>query len=203
VLLTVSKGPETFPVPKVTGMSVADATAAIQAAHLKVGTTTSQYSSSVTVGKVISTSPQAKTELAAGKTVDLVVSGSGVIRGLNSGRCVGVPSGSQNNGTQTVLQDCNNSPSQVWTQTAAGELTTYGGAKCLDVSGANKNDGATVQIWDCAGVPNQQWKVNPDGTIVGVDSGKCLDATGHGTGNGTPIQMWTCTGGDNQKWSRG
>ncbi|HST85712.1 MAG TPA: ricin-type beta-trefoil lectin domain protein, partial [Kineosporiaceae bacterium] len=203
VVLTVSKGPESFPVPKVAKMSVADATAAIRAAHLRVGATTTQYSSSVPAGAVISTSPQAGTELTADQTVDLIVSGSAVIRGQNSGRCVGVPSDSLNNGTQTVLQDCNNSSSQAWTQTSSGELTIDDGAKCLDVAGASKDDGAIVQVWDCAGVPNQRWKVNTDGTIVGVDSGKCLDATDHRTDNGTPIQIWSCTGGDNQKWSRG
>jgi hypothetical protein len=203
VVLTVSKGPESFPVPKVVTMSVADATAAIRAAHLRVGKTTTQFSSSVPAGAVISTSPRAGTELTADQTVDLIVSGSAVIRGKNSGRCVDVPSDSLDNGTQAVLQDCNNSASQAWTLTSSGELTLDDGAKCLDVAGAGKDDGAIVQVWDCAGVPNQQWKVNPDGSIVGVDSGKCLDASGHGTDNGTPIQIWSCTGGDNQKWSRG
>jgi tRNA A-37 threonylcarbamoyl transferase component Bud32 len=203
VLLTVSKGPETFPVPKVAKMSVTAATAAIREAQLRVGTTTSKYSSEVPTGAVISTSPKAGTELTAGESVDLIISGSGVIRGLNSGRCVDVPSGSRDNGTQTILQDCNNSAGQAWTQTSSGELTIDDGAKCLDVAGASKDDGAIVQIYDCAGVPNQRWKVNPDGTIVGVDSGKCLDATDHRTDNGTPIQMWSCTGGNNQRWSRG
>jgi hypothetical protein len=202
VVLTVSKGPEPFPVPDVSGKSVADATAAIQAAHLRVGETTSQYSSSVKVGAVISTSPKTGTQLTADQTVDLIVSGAGVIKGLNSGRCVDIPSDTHDNGIQTVLQDCNGSPGQAWTQTSAGELTTDDGAKCLDVAGASRDDGARVQIWDCAGVPNQKWTINDDGTIVGVDSGKCLDATDHRSDNGTPIQMWSCNGGDNQKWSR-
>jgi hypothetical protein len=202
VVLTVSKGPERIPVPDVSQMTVHDATAALADAHLKVGETTNEFSA-VEPGKVISTSPKSGTKVAPGESVDLVVSkGGGIIKGLQSGRCIDVPGGSQNNGTQVALQDCNGGPSQIWTLGASKQLTVYGITKCLDVANASSDDGAVVQIYDCTGGANQQWAINPDGSIVSLSSGKCLDATNFGTGNGTPIQIWTCGGGVNQKWSR-
>jgi eukaryotic-like serine/threonine-protein kinase len=205
VVLTVSKGPELVGVPDVSGKFVDDATAALKAAQLKVGTTSNQSSLTVQQGQVISTSPKTGTQIAPGQAVDLVVSSGtsgAIIKGLVSGRCVDVPAGVQNNETRTILEDCTGGDNQSWTATPAQQLTLYGGTKCLDVAGGSDADGAAVQLYDCNGGANQQWTVNPDGTIVGVGSGKCLDATDHGTENGTTIQIWSCTGGDNQKWSR-
>jgi hypothetical protein len=202
VNLVVSKGPQLVAVPDVGGFTVTQATGELLAAKLKVGTTTSQYYPAVPVGQVISTSPNIGTRIAAGQPVNLLVSGAGVLKGLASGRCLDVPSGSQVNGTRTVLQDCNGGTSQAWAASPSGQLTVYGGTKCLDVAGGSTDDGAIVQIYDCSGGSNQQWTINPDGSIVSAASGKCLDATDHGTDNGTPIQIWSCSGDTNQKWSR-
>jgi hypothetical protein len=202
MVLTVSKGPQLFAVPDVSGKSVDDATAAIKKAHLAVGDSTTAYNAAVSPGQVISTSPKSGTKLVSGRKVDLVIARAATIRGVNSGRCLDVPNGSQNDGTQTVLQDCTGSASQSWVATPAQQLTVFNGTKCLDVAGGATNDGAVVQIYTCNGGTNQQWVINADGSILGVGSGKCLDATDHGTDNGTPMQLWDCTGGDNQKWSR-
>ncbi|MGX6607892.1 ricin-type beta-trefoil lectin domain protein [Micromonosporaceae bacterium Da 78-11] len=127
-------------------------------------------------------------------------SGGGVLRGLQSGRCVDVPGASQTNGTALGLWDCNGGANQSWTATSARQLQVLD-TKCLDASGGGTGDGTAVIIWDCNGGTNQQWNVNGDGTVVGVGSGKCLDATG--TVNGAALVIWTCNGGTNQKWSRG
>jgi O-glycosyl hydrolase len=124
-----------------------------------------------------------------------------VLRGIQSGRCADVPAGTQTNGTQLALWDCNGGANQTFTQTSSNQLQVYG-TKCLDVDAAGTADGTRVQIWDCNGGANQQWTVNSDGTVVGAGSGKCLDATGQGTANGTLLEIWTCNGGDNQRWSR-
>jgi hypothetical protein len=124
-----------------------------------------------------------------------------VLRGIQSGRCADVPAGSQTNGTQLALWDCNGGANQTFTPTSSNQLQVYG-TKCLDVDAAGTADGTKVQIWDCNGGANQQWTVNSDGTVVGAGSGKCLDATGQGTANGTLLEIWTCNGGDNQRWSR-
>jgi hypothetical protein len=123
------------------------------------------------------------------------------IVGGQSARCVDVPNGTTNNGTQVQLWDCGAATGQRWTYTAGRQLTTYGGAKCLDANGAGTSNGTQVIIWDCNGQSNQQWNINPNGTIAGQQSGLCLDATGAGTGNGTKIILWTCSGQANQHWS--
>lgn len=126
-------------------------------------------------------------------------SGSGTIKGVGSGRCLDVPSGSTTDGTQLQVWDCNNGTNQQWTYTAAGELRVYGN-KCLDAGGTG--NGTRVQIYSCWGADNQKWRLNSDGSIVGVQSGLCLDAVASGTANGTLIQLYSCSNGSNQRWTR-
>jgi hypothetical protein len=121
------------------------------------------------------------------------------IVGVQSGRCVDVPTSSTTNGTQVQLWDCHTQVNQSWTLTSGRQLTVYG-TKCLDASGQGTSPGTAVIIWDCHGGTNQQWNVNANGTITGVQSGLCLDATGQGTANGTRIVLWTCNGQSNQQW---
>ncbi|HYN92245.1 MAG TPA: ricin-type beta-trefoil lectin domain protein [Pilimelia sp.] len=127
--------------------------------------------------------------------------GTGPIRGVQSGRCVDVPGAVQTNGTPVALWDCHGGANQAWTLTPSRQLTVYG-SKCLDVFGQGTADGTAVDIFDCNGGTNQQWTLNADGTIVGAGSGKCLDATNAATANGTRLVIWTCTGAANQRWSR-
>ncbi|MCW6007153.1 ricin-type beta-trefoil lectin domain protein [Micromonospora sp. CPCC 205371] len=126
---------------------------------------------------------------------------SGSIVGTQSGRCLEVPGGTTNNGTQTQLWDCTGATNQAWTYTGGKQLTVYGGTKCLDANGRGTSNGTTAIIWDCNGQTNQQWNVNPNGTVTGVQSGLCLDASGAGTANGTRIHLWSCHGGANQQWA--
>ncbi len=131
-----------------------------------------------------------------------VSSGStGVLRGVQSNRCLDVPNVSQNNGTFLDIWDCNGGSNQQWTALSNGELQVYG-SKCLDVPNHATSAGTRVEIWDCNGGANQQWNLNSDGTVVGRESNLCLDVTGQGTANGTQVEIWTCNGGSNQKWSR-
>lgn len=73
VNLVISKGEELFAVPQVKGKSESDAKAALKKASLKASVST-EYSSSVAKGKVISQSKKAGTKLSKGTTVKLVVS---------------------------------------------------------------------------------------------------------------------------------
>ncbi|CAL9652216.1 Endo-1,4-beta-xylanase A [Streptomyces sp. enrichment culture] len=123
----------------------------------------------------------------------------GTIKGVGSGRCLDVPSGSTTDGTQVQLWDCHNGTNQQWTYTDAGELRVYGN-KCLDAAGTG--NGTKVQIYSCWGGDNQKWRLNSDGSVVGVQSGLCLDAVGGGTANGTLIQLYSCSNGNNQRWTR-
>ncbi len=126
---------------------------------------------------------------------------TGVLRGVQSNRCLDVPNVSQNNGTFLQIWDCNGGSNQQWTYLSNGELQVYG-SKCLDVPNHATSAGTRVEIWDCNGGANQQWNLNSDGTVVGRESNLCLDVTGQGTANGTQVEIWTCNGGSNQKWSR-
>lgn len=125
----------------------------------------------------------------------------GVLRGVQSNRCLDVPGQATANQTPLQIWDCNGGTNQQWTALSSGALQVYGN-KCLDVPGHATVAGTRVQIYDCNGGANQQWTLNPDGTVVGRESGLCLDATGQATANGTAVQIWTCNDGANQKWAR-
>ena len=73
VAVLYSSGPSTVGVPDVTGQSAATATATLVAAGFKV-TAIDQSSTSVGVGKVISTNPDAGTQVAPGSTIKIYVS---------------------------------------------------------------------------------------------------------------------------------
>ena len=65
---------QTVTAPPVTGLTQAEAEAAIADAGLSVGTVTTEYSDTVPAGRVIRQDPQAGSDLEAGTPVDLVVS---------------------------------------------------------------------------------------------------------------------------------
>jgi len=72
VSLALSRGPDH--VPNVRRMTVAEATAALQEAQLKLGETTREYSSTVAANRVVESNPGAGSEIAPGTAVSLVVS---------------------------------------------------------------------------------------------------------------------------------
>ena len=126
---------------------------------------------------------------------------SAPLRGLESGRCVDLPAGSNANGTVPALWTCNGGANQQWVLDAAGELAGLG--KCLEVAvPGNAADGTGVRIEDCTGASNQKWTLSADGQVISQASNKCLDVTGHATGNSAALEIWTCNNGDNQKFLR-
>jgi hypothetical protein len=127
--------------------------------------------------------------------------GTSIVRGVGSNRCLDVPNSSTTNGVRLDIWDCNGGSNQSWTLTAAKELRVYGN-KCLDVTSGATTAGTKVELWDCTGGANQQWNVNGNGTITGVQSGLCLDVTSGATANGSTVEIWTCNGGSNQQWTR-
>jgi len=74
VSLSVSTGPAPVAVPNVVGLTLADATTAITAAGLVLGTVKMARSDTVPSGSVISQSPAAGTSVARGSAVNLTVS---------------------------------------------------------------------------------------------------------------------------------
>ncbi|MFJ9282676.1 glycoside hydrolase [Kitasatospora aureofaciens] len=130
---------------------------------------------------------------------------TGELRAAGAGKCLDVPNGSTTAGTQVQLYSCWGGINQIWTHTAADQLSVYGGAgrMCLDASGQGTVPGTKVVVWPCNGQANQQWHVNADGTVTGVQSGLCLDVSGGSTADGAPAQLWTCSGRSNQQWTLG
>jgi parallel beta-helix repeat protein len=124
------------------------------------------------------------------------------IEGVASKLCLGVEGGSATARTPVQILGCNDSASQKWDFTAAGELRTFGGTRCLDVRDASTAPTSVVQSYPCNGGSNQKWKLKSDGTIVGVQSGLCLTVMGAGSRAGTGIDMWPCEGASHQKWDR-
>jgi eukaryotic-like serine/threonine-protein kinase len=74
VTLTLSRGPERHTVPRLPGLSVADAQAALAAQALTLGAQHTAYSDTVKSGLVISSDPAAGTALKRGAAVSVVVS---------------------------------------------------------------------------------------------------------------------------------
>jgi beta-lactam-binding protein with PASTA domain len=74
VTLTLSLGPERYPVPDVIGMELAAARGEIEGTKLKIKEGSGKYSDTIPQGVVISTDPKVNTQLKPGATVTVVVS---------------------------------------------------------------------------------------------------------------------------------
>ncbi len=153
VSLVVSSGPPPVTVPNVVGDTQAAASSAITAQGLTVGSVTTQSSSSVASGDVISESPSAGTSVAKGSAVNLVVSS-----GSGSGSTTAVwipflatPSGSGGL-TGLFLQASNNYTAP----TSANFVTTHPVTVLSDafaetISGSNYSVAGRVLIYEALG----------------------------------------------------
>ena len=74
VTVVVSKGPERYDVPDLTGETTKAATEALEERNLDLGDTSERWHESVDEGEVISSTPAAGTEVKRDATVDVVVS---------------------------------------------------------------------------------------------------------------------------------
>ena len=74
VTLTVSKGPERYAVPTLTGTAAAAAAATLPGGHLALGARTDAYSDTVASGTILTQDPPAGTSVKPGATVAIVVS---------------------------------------------------------------------------------------------------------------------------------
>jgi poly(hydroxyalkanoate) depolymerase family esterase len=128
---------------------------------------------------------------------------SGQLRAVGAGKCLDVPGQSGTPGTRLRIWDCGGGTNQIWTHTAAGDLTVYSGdsRRCLDAEGGRTVAGTAVIIWSCHGGANQKWTLNADGSVTGTQSGLCLEVTGASTANGALARLWTCNGQSNQRWA--
>ena len=116
------------------------------------------------------------------------------------GHCIDVPNREFVRDQQLQMQDCNNSPAQIFTYDPANMHLTIGGL-CVDARGGQPGD--LVRLWPCDGGANQAWKAEQKGDftkLVGVN-GLCLDIRYGSTAAGAPVQSWNCGDSEpNQLW---
>ncbi|WP_437930934.1 glycosyl hydrolase [Sorangium sp. So ce291] len=139
-------------------------------------------------------------DLSTGTTYTLV--------GVQSGRCIDVPSRSTADDVALTLWDCNGGTNQQFRFEAADgghyRIRNVASNKCLDVRGAATADGAAIVQYTCHGNVNQQWAVTDLGgdtlRITSRLSGKSLEAYQAATANGTSVVQWPYSGGAHQRW---
>jgi hypothetical protein len=128
--------------------------------------------------------------------------GPAVLVNAQSGMCLDTAGRAFTDGTTEDIYQCNGTPAQIWSLTAAGQLTQDGGAYCLDDFGLGTTPGTKVVLWSCNDGRNQQWQLQPDGSIQSVNAGLCLDVDGKSSNQGTDMVLWTCDGSASQRWNR-
>lgn len=79
VTVVVSSGPSSVPLPDVTGMTVEQATAALEAAGLVLGTVTTENSAEADPNTVIRSNPEKGSGVAPGSSIDLVIASGKVV----------------------------------------------------------------------------------------------------------------------------
>jgi serine/threonine-protein kinase len=137
VTLTVSSGPSNVTVPPVQGETLTQAKQSLGAAHLKVGTITSQHSGSVQTGAVINSSPTAGQSVPPSSQVNLIVSSGPATKTVPS-----VVGQSQANATSTLQ----GAGFQVQTTTQQSSVTAGNVISQSPTAGTQAQSGSTVSL---------------------------------------------------------
>ncbi len=169
ITIVVSKGKQFIAVPNVVGKSEADAKTAITNAGLKVGTVTTQTSTTVNVGVVFDQSVPADTSVAPGTVIDITVSA-----GVNVPNVVGKALGEAEKAITDSGLKCEVS-------SANSDAVASGLVISQDVTGA-VNPGTTVKIVVSLGPTTPTGGTTGSESTGGTTSG---DATGGTTSGGT------------------
>jgi Ricin-type beta-trefoil lectin domain len=116
------------------------------------------------------------------------------------GRCVETANREFAQGQRLEMQDCNNSPAQIFAYDQANLRLMIGGL-CVDADAGQP--GTLVKLSSCNGAANQVWKVEQkDGfsKLVGMN-GLCFDIRYGSTSAGAQLQVWDCGEAEpNQLW---
>jgi peptidoglycan/xylan/chitin deacetylase (PgdA/CDA1 family) len=119
---------------------------------------------------------------------------------LSSTTCLSAPTNA--NGAAVVVEPCNGSTSQSWTQN--GQTLLVYGTMCLDVTNGSTANGVKMQIWACTpgqGDAAQHFTLTSANQIQWANTAECLDLTNGALTSGNQVQMWACaTGNTNQMW---
>jgi hypothetical protein len=134
----------------------------------------------------------------------------GLLRNVNSQRCVDVFGSSTNKNANVQQYACNGGGNQRWEFVGLGNgqfaIRNVNSGLVLDVAGDSRANGANVQQFPWNGGKNQRWITrgsNHSFELVNVNSGKCLDVQGGRRGNNVNIVQRRCNGGKNQRWYAG
>jgi Ricin-type beta-trefoil lectin domain len=134
----------------------------------------------------------------------------GLLRNVNSGKCIDVFGASTNKNANIQQYACNGGGNQRWEFINIGNgqfaIRNLNSGLVMDVAGDNRGNGANVQQFPWNSGANQRWFArgpNNNFELVNVNSGKCLDVQGGGMGNNVNIIQFQCNGGRNQRWFAG
>lgn len=134
----------------------------------------------------------------------------GLIRNVNSQKCIDVVNASRNPGANVQQFECNGGNNQKWEFISVGNgqyaIRSQNSGMVLDVADQSRARGVNVQQYPWNGGANQRWRSQGSSNnfvLVNVNSGKCLDVTGGEQRNGANIIQWDCNGGMNQRWYAG
>jgi hypothetical protein len=134
----------------------------------------------------------------------------GLLRNVNSQKCIDVFGSSTNKNANIQQYNCNGGANQRWEFIELGNgqfaIRNSNSRLVMDVAGDSRGNGANVQQFPWNGGANQRWITrgsNNNFEIVNVNSGKCLDVLGGGTGNNVNIVQMQCSGRRNQRWYAG
>ena len=125
VTVVESSGKPVSAVPSIDFMTLADATAALEAAGFTVGKVTPGYSPTASVGAVIGSEPEAGTKISGGSVVDIVVSNGKIeipdVVGMSVGQATGILQGSTLQLDVTVVPDSTCGGQTIGSQSITGE----------------------------------------------------------------------------------
>jgi hypothetical protein len=134
----------------------------------------------------------------------------GLLRNINSQRCIDVIGSSTSKNANIQQYACNGGGNQRWEFVDLGNgqfaIRNINSGLVMDVAGDSRANGANVKQFPWNGGKNQRWITRGpynNFELVNVHSGKCLDVLGAGRGNNVNIVQWQCNGGRNQRWYAG
>jgi hypothetical protein len=126
---------------------------------------------------------------------------------LNSQKCLGVESGSQNNGARVLQWTCNGEYDQLWrvryTNAPIAEVINYNSGRCLAIASGSLANGGLALQWTCNNKSDQRWDVsylNAYAWVVNANSARCLSIESGSRLNGARALQWTCGGQADQQW---
>jgi hypothetical protein len=125
----------------------------------------------------------------------------GLIRNVNSQKCIDVFGNSTNKNANVQQFSCNNGANQRWEFIDVGNgqyaIRNVNSGLVLDVAGDSRANGANVQQFPWNGGANQRWKTRGSSNnfeLVNANSGKCLEVQGGGKGNNVNLAQSQCNG---------